>query len=71
MLAFPLPANIVFSLMGVPEQDYAQLKQLVRVPGRASLGRPAAEDQVEIATSIAAYRGYMRDLVDSEGPRAR
>ena len=26
-LAFPLPANIVFSLMGVPEQDYAQLKQ--------------------------------------------
>jgi len=26
-LAFPMPANIVFSLMGVPEQDYAQLKK--------------------------------------------
>ena len=26
-LAFPLPANIVFALMGVPEQDYPQLKQ--------------------------------------------
>jgi cytochrome P450 len=25
-LAFPLPANIVFSLMGVPESDFAQLK---------------------------------------------
>ena len=25
-LAFPLPANIVFSLMGVPERDYAQIK---------------------------------------------
>jgi cytochrome P450 len=26
-LAFPLPANIVFSLIGVPERDYAQLKE--------------------------------------------
>ena len=26
-LAFPLPANIVFSLMGVPAGDFAQLKQ--------------------------------------------
>jgi cytochrome P450 len=26
VLAFPLPANIVFSLMGVPQKDYAQLK---------------------------------------------
>ena len=63
VLAFPLPANIVFSLMGVPEQDYAQLKQWCGYRAALSFGRPAARDQVEIATSIAAYRGYMRDLV--------
>jgi cytochrome P450 len=63
-LAFPLPANIVFSLMGVPQTDYAQLKQWCGYRAALSFGRPAAEDQVEIATSMAAYRGYMRDLVD-------
>ena len=32
-----------------------------------SFGRPAAADQVEItATTMAAYRRYMRDLVDAK-----
>jgi cytochrome P450 len=63
-LAFPLPANIVFSLMGVPQEDYAQVKQWCGYRAALSFGRPAAEDQVEMATTIAAYRGYMRDLVE-------
>jgi cytochrome P450 len=63
-LAFPLPANIVFSLMGVPERDYPQLKQWCGYRAELSWGRPAPQAQVEIATSIAAYRRYMRDLVD-------
>ena len=50
--------------MGVPEQDYAQVKQWCGYRAALSFGRPAAEDQVEIATTIAAYRRYMRDLVD-------
>jgi cytochrome P450 len=65
-LAFPLPANIVFSLMGVPDQDYAQVKQWCGYRAALSFGRPAAGDQVEIATTMAAYRGYMRDLVDTK-----
>jgi len=63
-LAFPLPANIVFSLMGVPEQDHGQLKQWCGYRAALSFGRPAPKDQVEIATSMAAYRRYMRSLVD-------
>jgi cytochrome P450 len=63
-LAFPLPANIVFSLMGVPERDYAQLKQWCGYRAALGWGRPAPEDQVEIATTMAAYRKYMRLLVD-------
>jgi cytochrome P450 len=65
-LAFPLPANIVFSLMGVPEQDYAQLKHWCGYRAALGWGRPAPEDQVEIATSMAAYRKYLRDLVDAK-----
>jgi cytochrome P450 len=63
-LAFPLPANIVFSLMGVPDQDYPQLKEWCGYRAALSWGRPAPDDQVEIATAIAAYRKYLRDLVD-------
>ena len=63
-LAFPLPANIVFSLMGVPEQDYTRLKQWCGYRAALAWGRPAPEDQVEIATAMAAYRKYLRDLVD-------
>ena len=64
-LAFPLPANIVFSLMGVPERDYAQLKHWSGYRA-AWLGAPAPEDQIEIATGMAAYRGYLRELVDAK-----
>jgi cytochrome P450 len=65
-LAFPLPANIVFSLMGVPASDFAQLKQWCGYRAALAWGRPAPEDQVEIATSMAAYRKYLRDLVDAK-----
>jgi cytochrome P450 len=63
-LAFPLPANIVFSLMGVPDKDYPQLKEWCGYRAALSWGRPAPDDQVSIATAIAAYRKYLRDLVD-------
>ena len=63
-LAFPLPANIVFSLMGVPERDYAQIKHWSGYRAALGWGRPAPADQVEIATGMAAYRGYLRGLVD-------
>jgi cytochrome P450 len=65
-LAFPLPANIVFSLMGVPERDYAELKHWSGYRAALGWGRPAPEDQIEIAVGMAAYRGYLRELVDAK-----
>jgi cytochrome P450 len=62
-LAFPLPANIVFSLMGVPERDYAQLKHWSGYRAALGWGRPAPQDQVEIARGMAAYRAYLGQLV--------
>jgi cytochrome P450 len=62
-LAFPLPADVIFSLMGVPRGDYGRLKQWCGYRAALSWGRPAPGDQVELATAIAVYRRYLRDLV--------
>lgn len=69
-LAFPLPATIVFTLMGVPESDHPQLKNWCGFRAALSWGRPVPQDQIEIATSIAAYRRYLRDLVDRKHEQA-
>jgi len=65
-LAFPLPATIVFALMGVPERDHPRLKRWCGYRAALSWGRPDPADQVDIATNIAAYRAYLRDLVDAK-----
>jgi cytochrome P450 len=62
-LTFPLPATIVFSFMGVPEADWPQLKEWCGSRASLAWGRPAPEEQVDHARNMAAYRGYLRDLV--------
>jgi hypothetical protein len=69
-LAFPLPATIVFTLMGVPERDHAQLKEWCGFRAALSWGRPVPSDQIEIASAIAAYRRYLRGLVDRKHEQA-
>jgi cytochrome P450 len=65
-LAHPLPATVIFALLGVPRQDWAQLKTWCGYRAALNWGRPAPEDQVEIATNIAAYRGYLTDFVSAK-----
>jgi cytochrome P450 len=68
-LAFPLPATVIFSFIGVPARDYDRLKAWCGHRATLAWGRPAPEEQVEHARSMAAYRGYLRDFVaarDSE-----
>ncbi|HEX5897873.1 MAG TPA: hypothetical protein VFY32_00650 [Solirubrobacteraceae bacterium] len=62
-LTFPLPATIVFSLIGVPREDYGRLKRWCGYRAGLTFGRPAPEEQVEHAENIVAYRGYLRALV--------
>jgi cytochrome P450 len=68
-LTFPLPATIVFSLIGVPPEDYAQLKRWCGYRAGLSFGRPAPEEQVAHAENIVAYRRYLRALVDERVER--
>jgi hypothetical protein len=62
-LAHPLPASVVFALMGIPEDHWARLKRWCGYRAELSWGRPGPETQVEIATHITAYRGFLRDFV--------
>jgi cytochrome P450/ABC-type nitrate/sulfonate/bicarbonate transport system ATPase subunit len=62
-LTFPLPATTIFSLMGVPAGDVPQLKQWGGVRAGLGWGRPGPDEQVELATGMAEYRGYLRGLV--------
>ena len=52
--------------MGVPERDYAELKHWSGYRAALGWGRPAPQDQIEIAAGMADYRGYLRDLVDAK-----
>ena len=65
-LAYPLPATVIFAMMGVPRQDWPRLKAWCGYRAALSFGRPAPEDQVEIATNLAAYRRYLYDLVQTK-----
>src|SRR5262249_27916450 len=65
-LAFPLPATIIFSFVGIPERDWPQLKEWCGHRAALAWGRPAPEEQVDHARNMAAYRGYLRNLVDTK-----
>jgi hypothetical protein len=62
-LTFPLPTTIIFSFLGIPAQDWPQLKAWCG--HRASLvwGRPTPTEQVHHVENMAAYRGYLRAFV--------
>jgi cytochrome P450 len=62
-LAFPLPATVIFSFVGVPERDWATLKQWCGNRAALAWGRPAPEEQVTHARNMAEYRAYLRQLV--------
>jgi cytochrome P450 len=65
-LTFPLPASMIFSFMGVPEGDWAQLKEWCGHRAGLAWGRPTPEEQVVHAHGMADYRGYLRGLVDAK-----
>ena len=69
-LTFPLPATVVFSFIGVPPEDYEQLKAWCGSRATLAWGRPEPGEQVEHARNMTAYRRYLRELVAAKA-RAR
>jgi cytochrome P450 len=62
-LAFPLPMRIIFSFIGVPPEDWAQLKEWCRSRASLAWGRPTPEEALHHAQHMVAYRRYLRELV--------
>ena len=62
-LAFPLPMRIMFSFMGVPEQDWPRLKEWCGSRASLAWGRPTAEEALHHAQQMVLYRRYLRELV--------
>lgn len=62
-LTAPLPLSMIFSFMGVPKEDWPQLKAWCGDRASLAWGRPTPEEQVHHAENMAAYRGYLRRLV--------
>jgi cytochrome P450 len=57
-LSFPLPARIIFALIGFPATDTEMLKNWCGDRMSFSWGRPAVEEQVSIARDMVAYWRY-------------
>jgi cytochrome P450 len=62
-LAFPLPMRIMFSFMGVPEADWARLKEWGGSRASLAWGRPTDEEALHHARQMVLYRRYLRELV--------
>jgi cytochrome P450 len=62
-LTEPLPQTMIFRFMGVPRDDWAQLRAWGGNRLALGWGRPTPEEQVDHARNMAAYRTYLRGLV--------
>lgn len=62
-LAFPLPAEIVFRLIGFPEADDALIKSWCVNRRAFSWGKPTGAEQAEIAAGMIDYWRYCREFV--------
>ena len=62
-LTQPLPLTMIARFMGVPREDWPQLRQWGGNRLALAWGRPTPEEQVLHAGNMAAYRNYLRGLV--------
>ena len=62
-LTYPLPAYMIFTLIGFPDQDMDVLKSWCGNRMAFSWGRPGPDEQAEIAANMVRYWRYCEDFV--------
>lgn len=62
-VAYPVPAHVLFTLMGIPDEDVPKIKQYGASRGAMTWGDPSDEEQVAIAHDMVAYWKYIRNLL--------
>ena len=66
-LCLPLPADMIFTPMGVREDDYSMLRSWCGARAALGWGRPAAEEQVDIGLFLLEV-GVFESAADEEHP---
>jgi cytochrome P450 len=61
--AFPLPASVVFSLIGYPEEDTEMLKSWCSDRLKITWGRPLPEEQKATIEKMTSFFDYIEDFV--------
>jgi cytochrome P450 len=61
--AFPLPASVVFSLIGYPEEDTEMLKSWCSDRLKITWGRPLPEEQLATIEKMTSFFDYIEDFV--------
>lgn len=64
IVAYPVPAYVLFSLMGIPESDVPKIKQFGASRTRMTWSDLSDEEQVPVARDMVAYWKYIHDLLD-------
>jgi hypothetical protein len=64
-LTFPLPAYMIFTLIGFPAEDLEMLKGWCANRTLFSWGRPTVSEQVDIAENMVRYWRYCERFVDA------
>jgi len=64
-VAFPVPALVLFTMMGIPDEDVPQVKDWAASRALLTWGNLSAEEQVPHAQGMVDYWAYCRGLVDA------
>jgi cytochrome P450 len=63
VVAYPVPAYVLFTLMGIPDEDVAKIKQYGASRASMTWGELTDAEQIPIAHDMVAYWQYIRDLL--------
>jgi len=64
IVAFPVPAHVLFTLMGIPEKDVPKIKQYGMSRGKMTWSDLTDEEMIPVAHDMVAYWKYIHDLLD-------
>ncbi|PHP67921.1 cytochrome P450 [Zhengella mangrovi] len=64
VVAYPVPAHVLFTLMGIPERDVPKIKQYGLSRARMTWSDLSDEEQIPVAHDMVAYWKYIHDLLD-------
>jgi len=63
-LTFDLPALVIFILLGVPDEDVADVKKWAMTRMAFQWGDPTEDEKVELAHGMVKFWQYCQDLID-------